>query len=97
MTLTSILLRFFLLLTIPVLSIFYAGLIVAVFLSISGGVLRTLGFDQIQMGIWPGIELPVALSIPFALGVSLLLIIGAFYTRRFIRKSLRMLRMNRLD
>ena len=46
--------------------------------------LRTFGVDQIKMGIWYGVDLPVMFSIPFALLVALLLFFCATYIKRSI-------------
>ncbi|GIN23327.1 hypothetical protein [Siminovitchia fordii] len=84
MNLKKIIYSFFYSLTIPVLSILYAGLIVSTIICMLAGILRTFGFEQIKMSIWSGIDLPVALSIPFAIIVSLFLIIGSLYVKRLI-------------
>jgi len=62
--------NFFYLLTIPVMSILYAGLILSTLISLLAGILRTIGFKQIKMSVWNGIDLPVAFSIPLSLIVS---------------------------
>ncbi|QED49879.1 hypothetical protein [Cytobacillus dafuensis] len=72
-------------LTIPVLSVLYAGLILSALISVLAGILRTVGFEQIKMSIWHGIDLPVALSIPVSLVVSIFLIIGSLYVKRSIK------------
>ena len=76
--------RFFCLLAIPVLCVLYVGLIISALLSILAGVLRTFGLQQIEMSIWPGVSLPIALSIPFSLLFSLLLLYCSIYVKRSI-------------
>lgn len=66
----KIILAFFCSLATLVLSILYAGLMVSAILSILAGILRTVGFEQIKMSIWQGVDLPVILSIPLSLVVS---------------------------
>lgn len=75
---------FFCLLAVPVLSVLYAGLIVSAALSILAGILRTFGLQQIGMSIWPGVSLPVLLSIPFSLLFSLLFFYCSIYVKRSI-------------
>ena len=67
-----------------VLSVLYVGLLLSAGLSILAGFLRTFGVDQIKMGIWYGVDLPVMFSIPFALLVALLLFFCATYIKRSI-------------
>ncbi|MFO1442396.1 hypothetical protein KDN24_03980 [Bacillus sp. Bva_UNVM-123] len=81
----KIILAFFISLSIPVLSVLYVGLILSAIISILAGLLRTIGFEQIEMSIWNGMELPVALSIPLSLIVSSLLIIVSVYIKRSIK------------
>lgn len=73
---------FFCSLATLVLSVLYLGLMLSVLLSILAGILRTVGFDQIKMGIWQGVELPVILSIPVSLVVSFLLFLASLYVKR---------------
>ena len=75
---------FLCLLAIPVLSVLYVGLIVSALLSILAGILRTFGLQQIGMSIWPGISLPIALSIPFSLLFFLLFLYCSNYVKRSI-------------
>lgn len=84
MNIKKIISSFFYLLTIPVLAVLYVGLIVSAIISMLAGILRTFGFEQIKMVIWPGIDLPVPLSIPLALIVSFILIIILLYVKRLI-------------
>lgn len=58
-----------------------------------GGFLRTFGVDQIKMGIWYGVDLPVMFSIPFALLVALLLFFCATYIKRSIVFCLSIIRI----
>ncbi|WP_096186361.1 hypothetical protein [Evansella halocellulosilytica] len=92
MNIKKVIFPFFYLLTIPVLSILYVGLIVSTIISMLAGILRTFGFEQIRMGIWPGIDLPVPLSIPFAIIVSFILIIILLYVKRLINLCVSSLR-----
>ncbi|KOP79796.1 hypothetical protein AMS59_06210 [Lysinibacillus sp. FJAT-14745] len=85
MTFIKIIQGFFYSLALFVLSVLYAGLILSALLSILAGILRTLGLEQIQMSIWPGVELPVIFSIPLALLVSLLLFFCSIYIKRSIQ------------
>ncbi|QDQ00737.1 hypothetical protein FOH38_09810 [Lysinibacillus fusiformis] len=73
---------FFCSLATLVLSVLYLGLMLSVLLSILAGILRTVGFEQIKMGIWQDVELPVILSIPFSLVVSFLLFLASLYVKR---------------
>ncbi|EON70151.1 hypothetical protein [Lysinibacillus sphaericus] len=73
---------FFCLLATLVLSVLYGGLILSAVLSILAGILRTVGFDQLKMSIWQGVDLPVILSIPLSLVVSFLLFIISLYVKR---------------
>lgn len=75
---------FLLSLTIPVLSVLYLGMILSALLSILTGILRTIGFEQIKMSIWQGIDLPLALSIPLSLVVSFLLFKSSLYVKRSV-------------
>lgn len=84
MNIKKMLLSFLLSLSIPVLSVLYLGMILSALLSILAGILRTIGFEQIEMSIWQGIELPVALSIPLSIVVSFLLFKGSLYVKRSI-------------
>ncbi|PWU69866.1 MULTISPECIES: hypothetical protein [Gracilibacillus] len=77
--------RFWLLLSIPVLSVLYAGLLVSAILIILAGLFRTFGFEQIKMSIWPSVELPIMFSIPLSLGVSILLFIASYHIGKSIR------------
>ncbi|MFD3449431.1 hypothetical protein ACFDTO_33170 [Microbacteriaceae bacterium 4G12] len=85
MNMKKILYTFLYSLTIPVLSVLYVGLILSALLSMFAGILRTFGLEQIKMGIWPGVDLPVAFSIPLALVVSFFLVIGSLYVKRLIK------------
>jgi len=85
MELIKMMRTFFYFLTIPVLSVLYIGLILSALLSIFAGILRTFGFEQINMSIWYDVALPEALSIPFSLVVSFFLIIGSLYVKRSIK------------
>lgn len=76
---------FWYLLTIPVLSVLYLGMILSALISMIAGILRTFGFEQIKMSIWHNVALPVVLSIPLSLVVSFLLIIGSLYVKRSIK------------
>lgn len=76
---------FLYLLTIPVLSVLYLGMILSALISMIAGILRTFGFEQIKMSIWHNVALPVVLSIPLSLVVSFLLIIGSLYVKRSIK------------
>ena len=80
----KIILGFFCLLAIPILSVLYVGLIISALLSITVGVLRTFGLQEIGMSIWPGISLPISLSIPFSLLISILLFYCSIYVKRSI-------------
>lgn len=84
MNIKKLIFSFLLSLTIPVLSVLYLGLIFSALISILAGILRTIGFEQIKMSIWLGIDLPVALSIPVSLVVSSLLFRGSLYIKRSI-------------
>ncbi|TDX99409.1 UNVERIFIED_CONTAM: hypothetical protein BJ099_11624 [Lysinibacillus xylanilyticus] len=75
---------FFCSLALLVLSVLYVGLVLSALLSILAGILRTFGLEQIKMGIWYGVELPVIFSIPLALLVSLLLFFCSIYVKRSI-------------
>jgi len=75
---------FFCLLAIPVLSVLYVGLVVSALLSIVAGVLRTFGLQEIGMSIWPGVSLPIVLSIPFSLLFCLLFFYCSVYVKRSI-------------
>ncbi|MDQ0226393.1 hypothetical protein [Metabacillus niabensis] len=77
-------------LCIPVLSVLYIGLIVSAIVSILAGILRTVGYEQIKLSIWKGIELPVTFSLPFSFTVSFLLI----YLSIFIKRSINYLVTN---
>ena len=46
--------------------------------------LRTFGLEQIKMGLWYGVDLPVMFSIPFSLLIALLLFFCATYIKRSI-------------
>lgn len=83
--LKKIILAFFISLSIPVLFVLYVGLILSAIISILAGLFRTIGFEQIEMSIWNGMELPVSLSIPLSLIVSSLLIIVSVYIKRSIK------------
>jgi len=72
-------------LTIPVLSVLYVGMVLSAIISMLAGILRTLGFEQIKMSIWQGIDLPVVLSIPLSLVVSFFLIIVSLYIKRSLK------------
>lgn len=76
---------FLYLLTIPVLSVLYLGMILSALISMIAGILRTFGFEQIKMSILHNVALPVVLSIPLSLVVSFLLIIGSLYVKRSIK------------
>lgn len=84
MNIKRIIHRFIYLLTIPVLYTLYIGFIISTVISMLAGILRTFGVKLIKMSIWPGIDLPVAFSIPLAVIVSLLLIVGSLYLKRLI-------------
>lgn len=84
MNIKKILYPFFYLLTIPVLFILYVGLIISTIISMLAGILRTFGFEQIKMSIWPGIDLPISLSIPLAMIVSFFLIVSSLYIKRLV-------------
>ena len=84
MNIKKIIYPFFYLLTIPVLFVLYVGLIVSTIISMSAGILRTFGFEQIKMSIWRGIDLPISLSIPLAMIVSFLLITSSLYVKRLL-------------
>ncbi len=73
---------FFCLLATLVLSVLYGGLILSAVLLILAGILRTVGFDQLKMSIWQGVDLPIVLSIPLSLVVSFLLFIASLYVKR---------------
>lgn len=73
---------FFCLLAIPVLSILYVGLMASALISILAGILRTFGLDKIEMSIWQDVNIPVPLSIPFSLIVSILLFFSSLYVKR---------------
>ncbi|MCH1627174.1 hypothetical protein [Fredinandcohnia quinoae] len=73
---------FFCVLAILVLSVLYVGLVVCALLSILAGILRTFGLEQIKMSIWQDINLPISLSIPFSLIISLLLFFCSLYVKR---------------
>ncbi|MEK5108791.1 hypothetical protein MHI57_19135 [Cytobacillus sp. FSL K6-0129] len=75
---------FLYLLAIPVLFILYIGLIFSAVFSLAAGILRTFGFEQIPMTIWKDIDLPVILSIPFSLILSIILFIVCIYVKRSI-------------
>ncbi|MGE7695502.1 hypothetical protein ACQKNC_15505 [Lysinibacillus sp. NPDC094177] len=86
MIFAKIIQSFFYSMALLVLSVLYVGLVLSALLSILAGILRTLGLEQIQMGIWYGVELPVIFSIPLALLVSLLLFFCSIYVKRSISK-----------
>ncbi|MDM5231066.1 hypothetical protein [Lysinibacillus pakistanensis] len=85
MTFIKIIQSFFCSLALLVLVILYAGLILSALLSIVGGLLRTIGLEQIRMSLWSGVDLPVAFSIPLALVVALLLFFCSMYVKRSIQ------------
>lgn len=85
---------FILILAIPVLSVLYAGLILSACISVVAGILRTLGFHQLQMSIGPEYNLPVYLSIPFALLVASLLFFASVYVKRSIRSCMSSLKID---
>ena len=85
MTIIKIIQSFFCSLALFVLVILYAGLILSALLSIAGGLLRTMGLEQIRMSLWSGVDLPVAFSIPLALVVALLLFFCSMYVKRSIQ------------
>lgn len=85
MTFIKIIQSFFCSLALLVLVILYAGLILSALLSIAGGLLRTIGLEQIRMSLWSGVDLPVAFSIPLALVVALLLFFCSMYVKRSIQ------------
>ncbi|MGG2057192.1 hypothetical protein ABFY48_23025 [Lysinibacillus pakistanensis] len=85
MTIIKIIQSFFCSLALFVLVILYAGLILSALLSIVGGLLRTVGLEQIKMSLWSGVDLPVAYSIPLALLVALLLFFCSIYVKRSIQ------------
>jgi len=85
MIIIKIIQGFFCSLALFVLVILYAGLILSALLSIAGGLLRTIGLEQIKMSLWSGVDLPVAFSIPLALVVALLLFFCSMYVKRSIQ------------
>lgn len=72
-------------LTTLVLAVLYVGMILSALISFLAGILRTIGFRQIKMSLWYGIDLPVAFSIPLSLIVSIILIVGSMYVKRSIK------------
>lgn len=93
MILLKMLKTFFCSLALVVLSVLYVGLLLSAGLSILAGFLRTFGVDQIKMGLWYGVELPVMFSIPFALLIALLLFFCAIYIKLSIVFCLSTLRI----
>lgn len=93
MILLKMLKTFFCSLAVMVLSVLYVGLLLGAGLSILAGFLRTFGVDQIKMGLWYGVELPVMFSIPFALLIALLLFFCTIYIKRSIVFCLSILRL----
>ncbi|WP_155593114.1 hypothetical protein [Lysinibacillus cavernae] len=93
MTFLKLLQAFFCSLALVVLSVLYAGLLLSAVLSILAGFLRTFGLDQIKMGIWYGVELPVIFSIPLALLVAVLLFYCAAYVKHSIAFCLSKIRV----
>lgn len=91
MKIKKMIFTFLISLTIPVLSVLYAGLVLSALISLLAGILRTFGFEQIKMSIWHGIDLPVYLSIPLSLAVSFLLIMCSRYVKRSIKYCVSML------
>lgn len=85
MTFIKIIQSFFFSLALLVLVILYAGLILSALLSIVGGLLRTIGLEQIRMSLWSGVDLPIAYSIPLALLVALLLFFCSIYVKLSIQ------------
>jgi len=83
-TLLKMLKAFSCLLALVVLSVLYVGLLFSAGLSIIAGFLRTFGMEQIKMGLWYGVDLPVMFSIPFSLLIALLLFFCATYIKRSI-------------
>jgi len=84
---------FFCSLALLVLAVLYVGLVVSALIAILAGILRTVGVDQINMSIWPGVDVPVILSIPLALAVSVLLFYCSFYVKRSITFCFSMLKI----
>ncbi|KOS61113.1 hypothetical protein AN161_19220 [Lysinibacillus sp. FJAT-14222] len=84
MTFVKIIQAFFCSSALLVLSILYVCLVVSALVSILAGILRTFGLEQIKMGIWYGVDLPVIFSIPLALLVSFLLFFCSMYVKRSI-------------
>ncbi|CAM3842283.1 hypothetical protein [Mesobacillus zeae] len=85
MTVKKLLSAFFYSLTILVFSVLYAGLVLSSLIILLSGILRTIGFEQIKMNIWYGVELPVVLSIPVALLFSIFL----FYCSKYVKRSIK--------
>lgn len=74
---------------VPVLGTWLAGSAICAVIAPIAGVLRTLGVSGIGMRISPGYSLPVMFSIPFSLGLALVLVISFYYTRRLLRICLK--------
>lgn len=81
----SLLKKFVLLLSLPVLAVLYVGLLVSALLAALAGVLRAFGMEAIEISIWPDLTVPPIFSLPFALIVSLLLLFCAKYIKRLIK------------
>lgn len=70
---------------VPVLGTWLAGSAICAVIAPIAGVLRTLGVDGIGMRLSPSYSLPVLFSIPFGLGLALVLSLSFYYTRRLLR------------
>lgn len=73
---------------VPILSVWTVGSGVCAVIALIGGVLGTFGFKGIGLNGFPDYELPNALSLPFGICLSLLLLLSFYYTRRLLRECL---------
>lgn len=77
---------------VPVLSVWLAGSTFCAVLAPVAGILRTFGFKGIGMSLFPGFTLPDIWSLPYALLLTALLLVSAFYTRRLLKGCLQFIR-----
>ncbi|OZI13579.1 hypothetical protein CEW92_00660 [Bacillaceae bacterium SAS-127] len=81
----SLLKKFMFILSLPVLSVLYLGLLGSVLFALLAGLLRTFGFEAVKITIWPDIAIPAMFSFPFALLVALLLFFCSIYIKRLLK------------
>ncbi|MFF2908646.1 hypothetical protein [Paenibacillus sp. NPDC057934] len=83
---------FLILFCVPILSVWTVGSLLCAAIALIAALLGLFGWNGVAMNIYPGYALPGILGFPVGLLLAFLLVLSFYYTRRFLKESIRIIK-----